>query len=84
MRNKTRGKSDGTETKGETKRKKRTKIPGRARERERVGKENQAREFEKAVVTTEEKKHSGKRGFLPTNRGFPVQSFLFVVQSICQ
>jgi len=44
MKNKTRGESDETRTKGETKRKKRTRILGRARERERVGKENQARE----------------------------------------
>merc|ERR1719423_374069 len=78
MKNKTRGKSEGTETKGETKREKRTRIPGaRARGREWERKTR----HEKAVVATEEKKRSGKRGFLPTNRGFPLQSFLFVLQS---
>lgn len=47
MKNKTREKSGGTETKGEPKGKEGgqvERIPGRAREREKVGKENQARE----------------------------------------
>jgi len=74
MKNKTRGKSEGTGTKGETKRKKRTRIPGaRARGREWERKTR----HEKAVVATEEKKRSGKRGFLPT-----IAAFQFPIQSL--